>query len=220
MNDLRAAAASPLAQRLSPKYLEQHGVLPLGIDDAGTLIVAVGATLDFTVIGELSRTYGRRVQTVEVPAAELHAAILSVQTDGAPTLNVSDLRGVDLEVMAQEEEALDDLRALASQAPVIKLVNVIILEALRARASDIHVESTTDGLRVRYRIDGVLHEVSRPPRQYAAAVISRIKIMADMNIAERRLAQDGRVRLRLSDREIDLRVSIIPSLYGEGVVLR
>jgi len=99
-------------------------------------------------------------------------------------------------------------------------VNVMILEALRARASDIHLEATPDGLRVRYRIDGVLHDISRPPRQYQAAVLSRIKIMASLNIAERRLAQDGRIRLRLSDRELDLRVSISPTLHGEGVVLR
>jgi general secretion pathway protein E len=91
---------------------------------------------------------------------------------------------------------------------------------LRARASDIHLEAGADGLRVRYRIDGVLQEMSNPPRQYQAAVISRVKIMAALNIAERRLAQDGRIRLRLSDRDLDLRVSITPTLHGESVVLR
>src|SRR5256885_13571380 len=144
------------------------------------------------------------------PAGELRAAILSAQSAGDRTdlragAATADLRGSDLELLAPEDEALDDLRALASQAPVIKLVNVLILEALRARASDIHLESTADGLRVRYRIDGVLHDISRPPRQYQAAVISRIKITANLNIAERRQAQDGRIRLRLSDREMDLR---------------
>jgi type II secretory ATPase GspE/PulE/Tfp pilus assembly ATPase PilB-like protein len=155
-----------------------------------------------------------------VPAAEIHAAVMSAQAD-APPQAAADLRAADLEVLNPEEDgALDDLRALANQAPVIRLVNVIILEALRARASDIHFESTPDGLRVRYRIDGVLHETSRSPRQYQAALISRIKIMASLNIAERRLAQDGRIRLRLSDRELDLRVSVIPGLHGENVVLR
>jgi general secretion pathway protein E len=125
-----------------------------------------------------------------------------------------------VELLGAEEEAIDDLRTLASQAPVIKLVNVILLEALRLRASDVHLESTAQGLRVRYRIDGVLQEVANPPRQYQAAVISRIKIMANLNIAERRLAQDGRIRLRLSDRELDLRVSTLPALHGESVVLR
>ncbi len=183
--------------------------------------VAAGGAVDPAVLDELAQTYGvRRVITSEAPAAEIHAAIMSAQAD-APTQPAADLRAADLEILTPDEEsALDDLRALASQAPVIKLVNVMILEALRARASDIHLESTPEGLRVRYRIDGVLHETSRSPRQYQAAVISRIKIMASLNIAERRLAQDGRIRLRLSDRELDLRVSIIPGLHGENVVLR
>jgi len=218
--DLRAAAAGPLAQRLSPKYLEEHCLLPLAVSDAGELLVAAGEPLDPTVVDELCWTYGRRVKLVDAPAAEIHAAILSAQSAATPEVQATDLRGGDLVVLAEEEETLDDLRALASQAPVIKLVNVMILEALRARSSDIHLESTPDGLRVRYRIDGVLHELSHPPRQFQAAVISRIKIMAGMNIAERRLAQDGRIRLRLSDRELDLRVSTTPTLHGEGVVLR
>ena len=219
--ELRAAVAGPLAQRLSPKYLAEHCLVPLEIDPAGEVIIAAGAPLDPTVVDELCWAYGRRVRVVPAPAAELQSAILSVESAAATTDAVTaDLRGSDLELLAQEDEALDDLRALASQAPVIKLVNVVILEALRSRASDIHLESTTDGLRVRYRIDGVLHDISRPPRQYQAAVISRIKIMANLNIAERRVAQDGRIRLRLSDRELDLRVSVTPSLHGESVVLR
>src|SRR5919201_6141972 len=218
--DLRSAAASPLAMRLSPKYLEEHCLLPLGVDEDGALVVAVGAPLDPEVLDELRQTYGKRPKLVDAPAAEIQAAILATQTDGVPAHAAGDLRAAELELVSAEEETLDDLPALASQAPVIKLVNVIILEALRVRASDIHVDSTGQGLRVRYRIDGVLHEISRPPRQYQAAVISRIKIMASLNIAERRLAQDGRIRLRLSDREIDLRVSITPTLHGEGVVLR
>jgi general secretion pathway protein E len=218
--ELRAAAAGPLAQRLSPKYLEEHCLLPLGVSDAGELLLAAEERPDPTVIDELSWAYGRRVKLVGAPAAEIHAAILSAQAESPPEVQATDLRGNDLVLLAEDEETIDDLRALANQAPVIKLVNVMILEALRARASDIHLEATPDGLRVRYRIDGVLHDISRPPRQYQAAVLSRIKIMASLNIAERRLAQDGRIRLRLSDRELDLRVSISPTLHGEGVVLR
>jgi general secretion pathway protein E len=219
--ELRAAVAGPLAQRLSPKYLAEHCLVPLEVDAAGALIIAAGVPLDPTVLDELCWTYGRRVRVVPAPAAELQSAILSVESAAVTTdAATADLRGADLELLTQEDEALDDLRALASQAPVIKLVNVLILEALRSRASDIHLESTAEGLRVRYRIDGVLHDISRPPRQYQAAVISRIKIMANLNIAERRVAQDGRIRLRLSDRELDLRVSVTPSLHGESVVLR
>jgi general secretion pathway protein E len=218
--DLRAAAVGPLANRVSPKYLEEHTLLPLGVADDGSLLVAVGGPLDPDVAYELRQTYGRRLSLVQAPAAEIHSAILSAASEAPATLRAADLRAGDLEVLAPEEEAIDDLRTLASQAPVIKLVNVILLEALRLRASDVHLESTAQGLRVRYRIDGVLQEVSNPPRQYQAAVVSRIKIMANLNIAERRLAQDGRIRLRLSDRELDLRVSTLPAIHGECVVLR
>jgi general secretion pathway protein E len=217
--DLRAAASGPLARRLSPRYLEQHCILPLELDDGGTLIVAAGQPLDPTTIDELCWTFERRVKLVEAPAAEIHTAIMSASGDSLAA--TEDLRGADVEVVTDEEEsAFDDVRALATQAPVIKLVNVLILEALKSRASDLHLESTPEGLRVRHRIDGVLHDVSRPPRVYQAAVISRIKIMANLNIAERRLPQDGRIRLRLSEREVDLRVSTVPSIHGEGVVLR
>lgn len=219
---LRAAAAGALARRLSPKYLEQHCLLPLEQAADGALLVAAGEPLDGTVLDELAWTFGRPVRLVAAASAEIQAAILSAHAaaDAATSDAASDMRSGDLVVLSDEEETIDDLQALASQAPVIRLVNLTILEALRARASDIHFEATADGLRVRYRVDGVLQEVSRPPRQYQAAVISRIKIMAGLNIAERRLAQDGRIRLRLSDRELDLRVSITPTLHGESVVLR
>jgi len=220
--DLRAAAAGALARRLAPQYLEEHCLLPISLTDSGELLVAAGEALDPTTLDELCWTYDRSVQVIPVAAAELQAAILSAQTEGTLTVAeaATDLRGAELTVLTEEEETIDNLQALASQAPVIRLVNVLIVEALRARASDIHLEPTADGLRVRYRVDGVLQEISHPPRQYQAAVISRVKIMAGLNIAERRLAQDGRIRLRLSDRELDMRVAITPTLHGESVVLR
>ncbi|HET6780979.1 MAG TPA: ATPase, T2SS/T4P/T4SS family, partial [bacterium] len=218
--DLRAAATRSLALRLSPKYLEEHCLLPLGVDRAGSIVLAVGEPLEPSVIDELGWLYRRPVRLIDAPAAEIQTAVLSAQREASTSVRATDARGGDLELLGPEDDALDDLRALANQAPVIKMVNVMILEALRARASDVHLESTPDGLRIRYRIDGMLQEVQRPPHQYQAAVISRIKIMASLNIAERRLAQDGRIRLRLSDRELDLRVSITPSLHGESVVLR
>ncbi len=214
-NDLRAGAAGTLARRLSPKYLDEHCLIPLSITAGDELLVAAGAPLDPTVIDELAWTYERPVRVIEAPAAEIHAAVMSAQSD-APV----ESDGRDVELVAEDEANIDDLRALANQTPVIKLVNLIVLEALRARASDIHLEAEADGLRVRYRIDGVLQEMANPPRQYQAAVISRVKIMAALNIAERRQAQDGRIRLRLSDRDLDLRVSITPTLHGESVVLR
>jgi general secretion pathway protein E len=215
-SDLREAASGPLARQLSSKYLEEHCILPLDITD-GIVRIAAGNPLDPTTVDELSWTYGGKLELIEAPAAEIHAAIMSV---AGASPSAQDLRGAHVEVVSEDEEAFDDVRALAAQAPVIKLVNTMILEALEGRASDLHLESTAEGLRVRHRIDGVLHDVSRPPRFYQAAVVSRVKIMADLNIAERRLPQDGRIRLRLSEREVDVRVSTMPSIHGESVVLR
>ena len=211
--DLRAAAASELAQRLSPRYLDEHCLLPLGIADDGALVTAVGHPLDATVTDELARLYRRPLKLVERPAAEIQAAILAARR-AEPEEPVVERIGDD------ESAPLDDLRALATQAPVIKLVNVLILDALKANASDIHLEAASDGTRVRYRLDGVLHDVSRPPRQYSHAVVSRVKIMAGLDVAERRVPQDGRIRLKLAGRDVDLRVSTVPSLHGESVVLR
>src|SRR4029077_9385457 len=126
----------------------------------------------------------------------------------------------DLEFLSDDEADVDHLRDLASEAPVIRLVNLLINRAVEQRASDIHVEPFEQELKVRYRIDGVLHDVDTPPRRLQAAIASRIKIMAKLNIAERRLPQDGRIKLRLMGKEIDLRVSTLPTLYGESVVLR
>ena len=204
--DLREAANGPLARRLSTRYLDEHCLLPLGLEPDGALATAVGGPLEPTVMDELSRLFGAPLRLIEMPAGEIQAAILAAQQDTTPRNGGGD--------------TLDDLRALADQAPVIQIVNMMLLDALRANASDVHVESIAAGLRVRFRLDGVLHEISRLAMQYQSAVISRIKIMAGLNIAERRMPQDGRARIRLGDREIDLRVSTLPALHGESVVLR
>ncbi len=124
------------------------------------------------------------------------------------------------EFVREEEEDVGHLKDLASEAPIIKLVNLLISRAIEMRASDVHIEPFEDELKVRYRIDGVLHDVEAAPKRLEAAVVSRIKIMAKLNIAERRLPQDGRIRLKIDDKEIDLRVSTIPILHGESVVMR
>jgi general secretion pathway protein E len=121
---------------------------------------------------------------------------------------------------ARGEDDVEHLRDLASEAPVIRLVNIIIQRAVESRASDIHIEPFENRLKVRYRIDGVLHEVESPPASSTAAVISRVKIMAKLNIAERRLPQDGRIMLRVQGKELDLRVSTVPTAHGESVVMR
>ena len=109
---------------------------------------------------------------------------------------------------------------MASEVPVIRLVNQMLVRALESRASDVHIEPFENQLKVRYRIDGILHEVEPPPRQLKAAVISRLKILAQLNIAERRLPQDGRIKIRLTGKDVDLRIATVPTLYGESVVIR
>lgn len=136
------------------------------------------------------------------------------------------IAGLDSQALKDSNEAgmreapLDDLIQLASEAPVIKLVNLLLLEALEARASDVHLESYTDSLRIRYRIDGVLQDAPSPSSSMTPAIVSRIKIMAELDIAERRVPQNGRIRLNLQNRRVDVRVSAMPVLHGESIVLR
>jgi len=119
-----------------------------------------------------------------------------------------------------DDENIEHLRDLASEVPVIRMVNLIISRAVESRSSDIHIEPFEKELRLRYRVDGVLHNIDPPPNQLRAAIISRIKLMAKLNIAERRLPQDGRIKLKVLGKEIDLRVSTLPTMYGESVVMR
>lgn len=133
---------------------------------------------------------------------------------------IEDIGTGDIEFLKEEEEDIGHLKDLASEAPIIKLVNTLITRAVESRASDIHIEPFEDELRVRYRIDGILHDIEFLPKKLQPAIVSRVKIMAKLNIAERRLPQDGRIRLKVSDTEIDIRVSTIPVIYGESVVMR
>ena len=120
----------------------------------------------------------------------------------------------------ERDEDVNHLRDMAFEAPVVRLVNLLIEDAITAEASDIHIEPFEDTLRVRYRIDGILYDQEAPPRRLQAAVTSRIKIMAEMNIAERRLPQDGRIRVTLHGRRVDIRVSTMPTMHGESIVMR
>src|SRR5262249_31053545 len=126
----------------------------------------------------------------------------------------------DVESAAVGGEDLEHLRDMASEAPVIRLVNAMIAQALEKRSSDIHIEPFEKEFRVRFRVDGVLFNQEAPPRELKAAVISRLKLMAKLNITERRLPQDGRIKIKILGREVDLRVSTLPTLYGESVVMR
>jgi general secretion pathway protein E len=214
--DLRVAAGSELASRLSTRYLQEHKLIPLNIDQEGNLLVAASEQPHETVVDELARLFGTEVTIVPVPESELVAALMSIR-------QFAQAESVSPEVVARpraDDIEVGDLEALANEAPVVKLVNVLLADALRMHVSDVHLESVPEGLRVRYRVDGVLHDVSRVAQSHRAAVVSRIKILAGLDIAERRLPQDGRTRIVVADREIDVRVSTLPALHGESIVLR
>ncbi len=189
-------------------------MLPLRIDEGGALVVAAGRALDVTVTDELARLFGRAIRVVDTASQDVQAALMGARREPA-----SDAIDADGSVAAGDM-GLGDLRAQANDAPVVQLVNAILGDALRTGASDVHLESTRAGLRSRLRLDGVLRDVATYPAALQAGVISRIKLLAGLDIAERRLPQDGRARVRLGAREVDLRVSTLPALHGESVVLR
>ncbi len=205
----------PVLEDLSVEYMRAARILPLRAED-DRIVLAMADPGDGAVIENVELVTGKRVEPVLVRARDL--AERFERLFGGVEEPETGPEGI--EVLKEDEEDVEHLRDLASEAPVIRLVNQILSRAVEQRASDIHVEPFENELRVRYRIDGVLHDVDAPPRSLTAAVISRIKLMAKLNIAERRLPQDGRIKIRLVGREIDLRVSSLPTLYGESVVLR
>jgi general secretion pathway protein E len=203
-------------ERLSAKFLRQARALPIAVHD-GTLHLAMADPLDrFTPAAVATATGLRIAPEVAVPI-ELEAAIgrlypdqVAVEAEAAPQPDPG-------EWWQEDTERLKDL---ASEAPVIRLVNQLIARAVETQASDIHIEPFEDRLRLRYRYDGVLHEIDSPPGRLTAAITSRIKIMSRLDIAERRLPQDGRIKLAVRGQDVDFRVSTVPSLHGETVVLR
>jgi general secretion pathway protein E len=216
------AGARRLSDRLSAAYLEHYALLPLD-HDAGRCRVATSLEEpDVQALDDLRLLFGAELELMRVTDEELRPAIRRVYGAAAVTAEglIAGLAGDGHAAGGEREVPLDDLLHLANEAPVVKLVNLLLLEALEARASDVHLEGYADQFRARYRIDGVLQEAPSPPPHLAAAVVSRLKIMADLDVAERRAPQDGRIRLRLQDRQVDVRVSTLPTIHGESVVLR
>ena len=187
----------------------------------GTLTVATSDPFDLYAFDELRLMTGLEIQPVLASQEEIAKVIKAKYGVGGDTIDEM-MSTNDLEVLSETSSDTEDLLDQAQEASVIRLVNEIFLEALNERASDIHIEPYEKDLSVRYRIDGVLHNASVPPqiRQFQSAIISRIKIMANMNIAEKRLPQDGRIKVQVGGRQIDVRVSVIPMLFGEGIVMR
>ncbi|TFH20770.1 MAG: type II secretion system protein GspE [Myxococcales bacterium] len=206
----------PAIGKLSVDFMRSARILPVKVAD-GVVELAMADPGDGSIVENVELVTGLRVLPVLVRARDL---LERFDTIFGQTENTGEGDENGVEIMQDDEEDVEHLRDMASEAPVIRLVNQILSRAVEQRSSDIHVEPFENELRVRYRIDGVLHDVDPPPRSMTAAVISRLKLMAKLNIAERRLPQDGRIKVRLVGREIDLRVSSLPTLYGESVVLR
>jgi general secretion pathway protein E len=200
-------------------YLEYNRILPLETTETHVRVAVCGDP-DPDVIADLEREFARSVELIPVSEEELADGIRRAYAAAESIVEVvNDLRAGE-GFSGSEDEALADARDLASQPPVVKYVNLLIKEAHDARASDIHLESTQQGLRARFRVDGVLADAPAPPPQAQAAIVSRVKLLAELDIAERRSPQDGSFRIRLDARELDIRVSTVPTLYGESVVLR
>ncbi len=206
-------ATAPELENLSPRFLRQSKIYPYGFDGS-SLTLAMADPLDFEVLSAVSSFTGLRVVPVLALESEILEALDRHFSESRRAETVDDFGGDDA---AQD---LEHLRDMASEAPVIRLVNAMIASAVEKRSSDIHIEPFEKDLRVRFRIDGVLQSQDPPPKEMKAAVISRLKLMAKLNIAERRLPQDGRIKIRTMGREVDLRVSTLPTLYGESVVMR
>ncbi len=205
---------------LNLKFLKHAKVLPLAQTN-GTLTVAMSDPADYYTIQSLELATGLQIEPRLARERDVLEALETIYGGGNAAGGASaETTDTELEVFSDDEEDVNHLRDLASEAPVIRFVNLLISRAVEQRASDIHIEPFENELKVRYRIDGVLHDVEAPARRLQAAIVSRVKIMSKLNIAERRLPQDGRIKLRLMGREIDLRVSTLPTLYGESVVLR
>lgn len=210
----------PIAESFAAEYLEYYRFLPLGVEE-GRLRVASAGTINAEALRDLEASYGVPVDLIETPPDELLSAIR--QTYSAAASVVELVRNLDeSSFLAGVADPIDlaDVRDLANQPPVVKLVHLLLRDAYDAGASDLHLEATREGLRARLRLDGVLSELPSPPASLAAGVISKLKLMAELDIAERRAPQDGRIRIAVDGRELDIRVSTVPTLFGESVVLR
>jgi len=205
------------------RVLLEHALLPLWQED-GAVLVASSKLFDTSGIDELCLASGLEFRVALAPSAEIDRCIKSLLGVGADTLQslVSEAEEAAVQVVNQDTDEDVDLSAAAEDASIVKFVNQVIAEAIERRATDVHFEPFEDALRVRYRVDGVLQEANIPPevRQFQPAIVSRLKILSRLDIAEKRLPQDGRIRLKVAGREVDVRVSVIPMLHGEAVVLR
>jgi general secretion pathway protein E len=206
--------------KLSYKFLKQFKVLPLDLE-SNVLMVAMADPADSETLESIRLFTGYQTRVRLAQEQELSETIDRLYGGSNGSLGkVIEDPSEKLGEYSEVSEDIEHLRDMASEVPVIRMVNLMISRAVERRASDIHIEPFEKEFRVRYRIDGILQNVDSPPIQLKAAIISRVKLMAKLNIAERRLPQDGRIKLKVLGKEIDLRVSTLPTLYGESVVMR
>src|SRR4051794_1131931 len=196
-----------------PSVCRRYNALPIGYED-GKLVVAMSDPANVFAIDDIRSLTGVEVKPAVATKSDVTAAINRYhRVDG-------DLDDLTMAMDSTEEDDLSSVKEVVEDAPIVKFVNLLITQAIQDRASDIHIEPTERDLRVRFRIDGVLHEIMRSPKNIQSGVISRLKIMADINIAERRIPQDGRLSVNANGKKIDLRVATLPTVWGEKVVMR
>jgi type IV pilus assembly protein PilB len=200
--------------RVPGTVCRRHSAIPIGFED-GKLLVAMADPANVFALDDIRSLTGMDVKPVVATRADVAAAIDRYYRADSEFDDLTSVMDV-----GQEEEDLSKVKEIVEDAPIVKYVNLLITQAIQDRASDIHLEPTEHDLRVRFRIDGVLHEVMRSPRAIQQGVISRLKIMADINIAERRIPQDGRLSVNAHGRKVDLRVATLPTVWGEKVVMR
>ena len=222
--DPQQLEAAKFINRLTLTYCEEHGVMPLRYAGSRLLMGMVHVD-DLVLLDELRHKTGQSIKPVVVTRGDIAAVVETLKVDESEDASVSMdevLEGIDeddVEVVEDANEDLD-LEKMAGESPVIRYVNYLIFNAVKEGASDIHIEPQEKKLRVRYRIDGVMFDATSPPNNMRSAIISRIKIMANLDIAERRLPQDGRIRAMVHGRKLDLRVSTLPMVQGEKCVMR
>ncbi len=211
-----------LLELLPQELMQENSVLPLKLND-GVLTVATAEPGNVMLFDVLQRQTGRQIRTVVACRSEINQCMEELQqSDSGAQVEelMRDITDDSVEVVESESEELPDLEKVAGESPIIRLANYIISTAVQQGASDIHIEPMETRLRVRYRIDGILFETMQPPLSMHAALISRIKIMSNLDISERRLPQDGRIRAMIQSRTVDLRVSTLPTASGEKCVIR
>jgi len=219
---LSEASVPPVfLEKISVHFARNHNLI--GLEESnGTIRVASCSPLDTHPIDELSGLLDKVVEPVLAPRAEITALINRAYQQKSDIVDeaLQDLDEDELAGISKEIERSTDLLDIANKAPIIKLVNMVLFQALKMRASDVHIQPYEEKLQVRFRIDGILYDMMTPPKKIQEAIISRVKIMGKMDIAERRLPQDGRATVKLGDSEVDIRISSVPTNHGERIVMR